>query len=124
MEAAKKSDVPFKHNQYLENIASQIDKKETGRINRLLWGRLLEEAETPFRTQAEALAKRRAIKPASFIKRAIFGETLGEKLKLAKYSALNEQLKKIPEIAQYDKLIATAKWLSPKAKAAFAYLVL
>ncbi len=76
-----------------------------------------EEALNPIVNNAKvALDVRRNLKPASFIKKAIFGESVAEKFKLAKYAGINEQLKLIPELAKYDKYIATLSKVTKVAK--------
>jgi len=76
-----------------------------------------EEAINPIANNAKvALDVRRNLKPASFLKKVIFGESVAEKFKLAKYAGINEQLKLIPELAKYDKYIATLSKVTKVAK--------
>lgn len=107
---------PFNVSQLEETLklsANKLSGKEKSKFLKLI----TEEALNPIADDAAvALDVRRNLKPASFLKKAIFGESVAEKFKLAKYGAINEQLKLIPELAKYDKYISTLKKVTGIAK--------
>jgi hypothetical protein len=98
---------PFDAKQ-LEKTLKISAEKLSGKDRRVFLKLLEEEAISPIANNAKvALDVRRNLKPASFLKKVLFGESVSEKFKVAKYSAINEQLKKIPELVKYDKYIST-----------------
>lgn len=117
-ELATKSteDKPFDASKLITKLGEESNKLSGADKAKFL--KLVEkEALNPIANDAQvALSVRRNLKPASFLKKAIFGESINEKFKLAKYAGINEQLKLIPELARYDKYISTLSKVTKVAK--------
>lgn len=97
----------FDSNQFLDDLKT-ASNKYSGKEKETFLKYIEKEATDPIANDASvALDIRRNIKPASFIKRTFLGESTKNKFDMAKYTAINNQLKKIPELVKYDKYIST-----------------
>jgi hypothetical protein len=114
----------FDSTKYIDELTLQANKF-TGKDKVNFLKLVQEEAINPIVGDSEAaLAVRRNIKPASFLKKIMLGESTKNKFDVSKYTALNTQLKQIPEVAKYDKYISRLSKVTKVSKNVFYGMIL